>query len=113
MAAVVKARSLGGSGTVLVAGSNGMTVYKYRADVAGSGKSACNGGCATSWPPLTVPRGTSLTDGSGASGKLATIRRSDGTLQVTYNGHPLYFFAGDSAPGDVNGVYGSWNTVKP
>ena len=113
MAAVVKARSLGMNGKVLVAVSNGMTVYKYSADVAGSGKSACNGGCAMTWPPLTIAHGTSLMDGSGAAGRLATIKRGDGRLQVTYNGHPLYFFAGDSAPGDVNGVYGSWNTVRP
>ena len=90
-----------------------MTLYKYSGDVAGSGKSACDGGCATTWPPLTIPRGASLSRGSGTTGKLATIKRSDGTLQVTYNGHPLYFFSGNSAPGDTNGVYGSWNTVKP
>jgi len=47
------------------------------------------------------------------SGKLATIKRDDGSTQVTYNGLPLYFFSNDHAPGDSNGVYENWNAVKP
>jgi predicted lipoprotein with Yx(FWY)xxD motif len=103
-----------GSGAVLVAGSNGMTVYTFASDVAGNGKSACTGGCLTRWPALTVSAGTTPTAGAGVTGKLATIKRTDdGTLQVTYNGLPLYFFQGDSAPGDTNGSYPGWNLVTP
>jgi predicted lipoprotein with Yx(FWY)xxD motif len=87
-----------GSQTILVAGSNGMTVYTYTSDTAGSGKSACSGGCLTKWPALTVAAGATPTAGSGVSGALGTITRTDnGTLQVTYNGLPLYFFSGDKA----------------
>jgi predicted lipoprotein with Yx(FWY)xxD motif len=102
-----------GSQTVLVAGSNGMTVYTFTKDTAGSG-SACTGGCLTKWPAVTVAAGSAPTAGSGVSGTLATITRTDdGSLQVTYNGLPLYFYAGDKAPGDTNGSYPNWNLVKP
>jgi predicted lipoprotein with Yx(FWY)xxD motif len=109
----VAAKPVGSIGTVLVAGSNGMTVYNFTNDVKDSGKSACSGGCLTKWPALTVPAGGTPTAGSGVTGKLATITRDDGTLQVTYNGLPLYFFQGDKAPGDANGVYTNWVAVKP
>lgn len=109
----VEAKPVGSIGTVIVAGSNGMTVYTFANDVKDSGKSACSGGCATKWPPLTVPAGGKPTAGSGASGTLATITRDDGTLQVTYNGLPLYFFQNDKAPGDALGVYTNWAAVKP
>jgi predicted lipoprotein with Yx(FWY)xxD motif len=112
--ATVNATAVGSIGTVLVAGSNGMTVYTFAKDVKGSGASACTGACITTWPALTVPAGTTLTAGSGVTGKLGTITRSDdGRLQVTYNGLPLYFFSGDHAAGDANGVYTSWSAVKP
>ncbi len=110
--ATVVVKSVGGS-NILVAGSNGMTVYTYANDQANSGKSNCNGGCATTWPPLTVAAGTTPTAGPGASGKLGTITRQDGSLEVTYNGLPLYFYQGDHAPGDTNGHYPSWNLVTP
>jgi predicted lipoprotein with Yx(FWY)xxD motif len=102
-----------GGQTVLVAGSNGMTLYTFASDTAGSGKSACSGGCLQTWPALTVPAGTTPTAGSGVAGTLGTITRDDGTIQVTYNGLPLYFYAGDHAPGDTNGNYTGWNLVKP
>lgn len=111
--ATIEAMSVGGMGTILVAGSNGMTVYTFAKDVKGSGTSACTGGCIARWPALTVTAGTKPIAGSGVTGSLGTIKRSDdGTLQVTYNGLPLYFFTGDSAPGDTNGVYPSWEAVK-
>jgi predicted lipoprotein with Yx(FWY)xxD motif len=111
--ATVLAKTLG-SQTILVAGSNGMTVYTFSSDVAGSGKSACSGGCLTKWPALTVAAGAAPTAGSGVTGALGTITRTDdGTLQVTYNGLPLYFFSGDHAAGDTNGSYPNWNLVKP
>ncbi len=112
--ASVEAKTVGTVGTVLVAGSNGMTVYNFSKDVANSGASACSGGCLTTWPALTVPAGAAPVAGDGVTGKLGTITRADdGTLQVTYNGLPLYFFTNDKAPGDANGVYQNWVVVKP
>ena len=110
----VEAKPVGSIGTVLVAGSNGMTVYTFTKDVKDSGKSACLAGCIDTWPALTVAAGTTPTGGTGVTGKLGTITRDDdGTLQVTYNGLPLYFFKNDKAPGDSNGVYENWEAVKP
>ncbi len=108
------AATVGSQGMLIVAGSNGMTVYNFTKDVANSGTSACTGGCLTKWPALTVPAGSTPTAGTGATGKLGTITRTDdGSLQVTYNGLPLYFFSGDKAPGDANGIYTGWVAVKP
>ncbi|MFI5227059.1 MAG: hypothetical protein ACHQ3P_10335 [Candidatus Limnocylindrales bacterium] len=87
-------------GTVL-AGSTGLTLYTYAKDSMNT--SACSGGCATAWPPLTVPAGQAPTAGSGVTGTLATLTRADGTVQVTYNGWPLYYWKGDKAAGDVTG----------
>ena len=91
-----------------------MTVYTFTMDVKDSGKSACTGGCVATWPPLTVPAGSTPTAGDGVTGTLGTItREDDGSLQVTYNGLPLYFFKNDKAEGDANGIYQNWNAVKP
>jgi predicted lipoprotein with Yx(FWY)xxD motif len=109
----VDAKPVGTVGTVLVA-SNGMTLYTFTDDVKDSGKSACTGQCIATWPALTVPAGGTPTGGTAVTGTLGTItREDDGTLQVTYNGLPLYFFANDKAPGDANGVYEKWEVVKP
>jgi predicted lipoprotein with Yx(FWY)xxD motif len=109
----VDAKPVGTVGTVLVA-SNGMTLYTFTDDVKDSGKSACTGQCLTTWPALTVPAGGTPTGGTAVTGTLGTFtREDDGTLQVTYNGLPLYFFANDKAPGDANGVYAKWEVVKP
>jgi predicted lipoprotein with Yx(FWY)xxD motif len=106
-------KTVGALGTVMVA-SNGYTVYTFTKDTKDSGKSACTGGCLTKWPAVTVATGGSATAGTGVTGKLATITREDnGTIQVTYNGLPIYFFTGDSKPGDGNGVYTNWEAVKP
>jgi predicted lipoprotein with Yx(FWY)xxD motif len=107
------AQALGSAGTGLVAGSNGMTLYTFTKDVANSGKSACTGDCIVKWPALTVDSGAKPSAGDGVSGALATITRDDGTLQVTYNGLPLYFFQGDTKPGDANGIYTNWEMAKP
>ena len=90
-----------------------MTVYIFTKDVKDSGKSACTGGCLDTWPALTVAAGATPTGGAGVTGKLGTITRDDGTLQVTYNGLPLYYFKNDKAPGDANGIYENWEAVKP
>jgi predicted lipoprotein with Yx(FWY)xxD motif len=110
----VEAKPVGSVGTVLVAGTNGMTVYTFAQDVKDSGKSNCTGQCLTIWPALTVADGATPSAGSGVTGKLGTIKRDDtGANQVTYNGLPLYFFHNDKAPGDANGVYQDWAAVKP
>jgi len=109
-------QTVGTNGTLLVAGSNQMTVYEFDQDVANSGTSACTAtdDCIATWPALTVPAGTTPTSGPGVPGKLGTITRSDsGALQVTYNGVRLYFYSGDSAVGDSNGIYTHWSAVKP
>ena len=107
----VAVRSIAGS-NILVDGASGLTLYIFANDTANSGKSACSGGCATTWPPLTVPTGTTPTAGSGAGGTLGTITRDDGTIQVTYNGLPLHRYSGDSAAGDTNGNYPGWSPAK-
>jgi predicted lipoprotein with Yx(FWY)xxD motif len=109
----IKTATVGSRGTLIVA-ANGMTVYTFTGDKANSGKSECTGACIATWPAVTVPKGTKPSAGSGAGGKLGTITRpDDGKVQVTYNGLPLYFFSGDQAVGDSNGVYTGWEAVKP
>ena len=94
--------------------SQGRTLYVFQRD-SGT-KSACFGACATNWPPL---RSANPTVGSGANASMVgTIKRSDGAPQVTYNGHPLYTFKGDSSPGDtsgqgINAFGGLWYAVSP
>jgi predicted lipoprotein with Yx(FWY)xxD motif len=108
----IKSATVSGHGTVLVAGFNGMTLYQFSQDMSGSGTSACTGGCISTWPPLTVPAGTTPTGASGITGQLATITRTDGKgIQVTYNGRPLHFYSGDTKPGDANGNYPGWSSV--
>ena len=82
-------------------GAGGMTLYVFKSD--SPDKSTCTGTCATNWPPLTVTAETSIIPPSGATLAFATITRSDGTLQVTYNHMPLYYYSGDSAANDTTG----------
>jgi predicted lipoprotein with Yx(FWY)xxD motif len=105
------AKTIAGANLV-VDGASGLTLYQFASDTAGSGKSACTAGCATTWPPMTVASGTTPSAGAGVSGTLGTITRDDGTTQVTYNGRPLYHYSGDSAPGDTNGNYPGWSAAK-
>jgi predicted lipoprotein with Yx(FWY)xxD motif len=84
-------------GTTVLTNAAGRTLYWFAPDT--STKSACYGECASYWPPVTGP----LTAGHGVHGTLGTIQRTDGSTQGTYNGHPLYTYAGDSAPGQANG----------
>jgi predicted lipoprotein with Yx(FWY)xxD motif len=88
-----------GLGKILV-DSQGQSLYLFKKDAGG--ESACNGACAASWPPL-LAHGKPTADGGAQASRLGTIKRGDGTLQVTYNGHPLYRFGGDQQPGQVNG----------
>jgi predicted lipoprotein with Yx(FWY)xxD motif len=93
--------------------ANGMTVYTFAKDT--SGVSNCTGDCLKNWPPVTVGEKDQLVAGKGISGELATITRDDSTVQVTYNGMPLYYFKNDKSPGDTTGqgVGNSWSVVKP
>jgi predicted lipoprotein with Yx(FWY)xxD motif len=110
--ATITSATVSGHGAVLVAGFNGMTLYQFSQDKAGSGTSACTGGCITTWPPLTVPSGTTPTAASGITGQLGTFTRTDGKgIQVTYNGLPLHFYSGDTKQGDANGNYPGWSSV--
>ena len=86
-------------GKILVNGKN-LTLYLFQADKTST--STCNGSCAQAWPPLVVT-GKPTASGGVQSKLLSTTKRSDGSLQVTYKGHPLYRFAGDKKAGDTNG----------
>jgi predicted lipoprotein with Yx(FWY)xxD motif len=99
-----------GSGSFLV-DAKGMTLYLYTRDSAGT--SVCSGGCANNWPPLTVTGQPSAGAGINAS-LLGTTTRADGSTQVTYNGHPLYYYKSDTSAGDENGqgVGGAWYIVS-
>jgi predicted lipoprotein with Yx(FWY)xxD motif len=107
-----------GIGAYLVAewtmGEDPLTVYVFKKDIPGSGSSACDTSCAKTWPPLLLTEGATLR-GSGVRGKLAQLTRSDGTVQVTYDGAPLYFYVGDHGAGDTNGqgVSPSWSAATP
>ncbi|AUG76365.1 Lipoprotein [Kitasatospora sp. MMS16-BH015] len=89
----------GGLGPILVDGT-GRTLYLSDADT--SVKSTCAADCAAAWPAVTTP-GPPVAGAGADQGLLGTTPRPDGSLAVLYKGRPLYYFAGDSAPGDVNG----------
>jgi predicted lipoprotein with Yx(FWY)xxD motif len=100
-----------GAVTVL-ADAKGLTLYWFAPDTAA--RSACYGSCAAYWPPVKGP----ATAGPGVTGKLSVITRSDGSVQAAYDGHPLYTYIGDSAPGQANGNGlnlngGLWHEVTP
>ena len=84
-------------GVTVLANAGGRTLYWFAPDT--SSKSVCNGSCAVYWPPVKG----SVKAGAGVPGTLGTIRRADGSIQATYNGHPLYTYIGDSGPGQAHG----------
>jgi predicted lipoprotein with Yx(FWY)xxD motif len=88
-------RSIGG--TEVLTNSAGFTLYSFAPDTSTTSK--CTGSCATYWPPVKGP----ATAGSGVTGTLGVITRSDGTMQATYDGHPLYTYVGDTSPGQNKG----------
>jgi predicted lipoprotein with Yx(FWY)xxD motif len=102
-------------GVILAAGPKKLTVYMFEGDTGPS--SSCSGECASVWPPVTS--GGAPVAGAGvAAADLGTITRRDGTKQVTYNGHPLYFYAKDGDSGDAygQGIMGfgaSWYVIAP
>ncbi|SRR5712691_9783139 len=110
--------STGDIGTVKISGvgtvlddSKGFTLYHLTSESASNIQ--CTGGCATTWPPFMAPGGNAPS-ATGLTGKLGTVTRPDGGVQVTYNGFPLYRYSGDSAPGQANGqgISGVWFAVS-
>jgi predicted lipoprotein with Yx(FWY)xxD motif len=98
--ATVKTRTAGDLGKIIVDGRS-RTLYLFEKDK--KGKSSCSGACAEAWPPL-LTKGKPKASGSVKASRLATTKRSDGTTQVTYGGHPLYTFAPDkNKPGSTKG----------
>jgi predicted lipoprotein with Yx(FWY)xxD motif len=93
----------------VLTGKNGMTLYTFDRDVAGSGKSVCNGPCATNWPPLMAAADEK------AAGDYSIVVRDDGAKQIAYKGKPLYYWAKDTKPGEKtgNGVNNLWRTATP
>ena len=103
-------------GTYLI-GYNGMTVYTFKPDdTGGVATSTCYGTCAQTWMPYIVSPVDKINQLKlGVNGKTGTVTRTDGQLQLTYNGVPLYFYSKDTASGDVkgNGVKNAWFVVRP
>ena len=93
----------------VLVGANGMTLYTFDKDATGSGKSLCNGPCATNWPPLAAAAGDS------AGGDYSIITRDDGAKQWASKGKPLYFWSKDQKVGDKtgDGLNGVWHVAKP
>ena len=97
----------------IVVDGEGMTVYMFDNDTQGGDASTCEGECATNWPAVTTD--SEDPEVEGVTGEVGTITGVDGETQVTLNGWPLYYFAGDSAAGDVNGqgVNDVWWVLTP
>jgi len=95
-----------GESAQVITDSNGMTLYRFDKDERSSGKSVCYDVCATAWPPVPA------TQASG--GEFGSLKRADGTLQLTYDGWPLYTYSGDGKPGDMKGdnFRGIWHAVR-
>jgi predicted lipoprotein with Yx(FWY)xxD motif len=112
--AIVSVSSVPKLGQVIV-DSKGFTLYDFHKD--NGAKSACYGPCAGIWPPLTT-EGAPQAKGGAVASKLGTTKRNDGTVQVTYAGHPLYTYTADTKPGEANGndfssYGGEWYALQP
>ena len=97
----------------IVVDAEGMTVYYFATDVAGSGESTCEDDCLTAWPPVHADSEDPQVE--GVTAEVGTITGNDGELQVTVDGRPVYLYQGDTAPGDVTGqgVNDVWWAVAP
>jgi predicted lipoprotein with Yx(FWY)xxD motif len=93
----------------VLVGVTGMTLYTFDKDTAGSGKSVCNGPCATNWPPFKAEAG------AVPAGDYSIVTRDDGSQQWAYKGKPLYFWIKDQKAGDKtgDGFNKVWQTAKP
>ena len=103
----LKTAKIGGA-TVLTS-AKGLTLYSFAPDTATTSK--CNGTCATNWPPVK-----GRVTAAGVKGSFGTIKRADGSVQATFDGHPLYTFIGDTAPGQnkgngLNANGGLWHEI--
>jgi predicted lipoprotein with Yx(FWY)xxD motif len=103
----LKSATIGG--VTVLTNSMGFTLYSFAPDT--STKSDCNGTCAQNWPPVQ-----GQATASGVTGTFGTIKRSDGSVQATFDGHPLYTFVGDTAPGQakgngLNAAGGLWHEI--
>jgi predicted lipoprotein with Yx(FWY)xxD motif len=97
------------AGVTVLTSSKGFTLYSFAPDTSTTSK--CNGTCAQNWPPVTGP-----VTGAGVTGTFGTITRADGSVQATFDGHPLYTFVGDTAPGQnkgngLNAAGGLWHEI--
>jgi predicted lipoprotein with Yx(FWY)xxD motif len=97
------------AGATVLTNSKGFTLYSFAPDTSTTSK--CDGTCAQNWPPVTGP-----VTAAGVTGTFGTIKRSDGSVQATFDGHPLYTFAGDTAPGQnkgngLNAAGGLWHEI--
>jgi len=92
-------------------GEDGKTLYLFTPDTATT--SNCNAGCIDSWPAFTLEAGETVKGGDGVTGTFGMITRADGDTQVTYAGHPLYYYGADKAAGDTNGegLFDKWYLV--
>ncbi|WP_435152092.1 COG4315 family predicted lipoprotein [Haladaptatus sp. DFWS20] len=108
----VQVRQHSDLGDILV-GPEGKTLYMFDSDTKGEQASTCSDGCAKAWPPLTVSKSPTKSDAVTAS--ITTFERESGEMQVAANGWPLYYFASDENPGDVNGqgVNDVWWVLEP
>ncbi len=108
--------SVAGNGTLgkVIVGASGLTLYHYTDDHGKVVK--CVGACAAQWPPVLIAKAAKPVAGAGITpSKLGTVKRPDGTLQVTYGGYALYRFAGDTKKGQVNGqgLEKAWYAIAP
>ena len=97
------------AGVTVLTNSQGFTLYSFAPDTSTTSK--CNGTCAQNWPPVTGP-----VTAASVTGTFGTIKRSDGSVQATFDGHPLYAFVGDTAPGQakgngLNAAGGLWHEI--
>jgi len=93
----------------VLVGPNGMTLYTFDRDAAGTGKSVCNGQCATNWPPLMAAAA------DRPQGDWTIVVRDDGSRQWAYRGKPVYYWVRDARPGDRtgDGVNNAWRLARP
>ncbi|MEV7028162.1 hypothetical protein, partial [Kitasatospora sp. NPDC093558] len=100
---------------MILTDSQGRTLYLFEKD--SPTMSACDGACASAWPPLTTT-GTPQAGSGASAADLGTLTRADHSVEVTFHGHPLYYFSGDHNPGDTNGegstAFGAgWYVLNP
>ena len=102
-----------GADGAYLTGEDGRTLYVFGNDSANA--STCDGDCATAWPPFILADDDTLKAGDGVKGKLAAFTRTDGAMQVAYDGSPLYYYSADTAAGDTKGQgFGDvWFIAKP